>query len=332
MVRTSVLRLAVPLVAVCLAFASAALTIPVRAQESALRIATLEHGAWPESVAALEADTRAQGATLHVVVFDDGGHLAPCGRYVLTFDDAGMRAFSVGGCDAPTSATELTLASRAALFAHDGPVPRPLAIRMTATEVRVGDAAGGAAMTGGAALDCSVGVRPYLDDLEHGGVVYLGPDRYEVRPRDTSVRVDAAASNWSLHARASASVTIQYDVIERATGAVVLTDQATLTCGDLARPPGAQTAVATSAPTSGSRADHVVVLQGTDMPQMAEVVGVVDVHEPVGDEATALRLVREQAARMGADAVIGVQFHHGEGGPTHLSGLAVRFVTLRTAS
>jgi hypothetical protein len=31
---------------------------------------------------------------------------------------------------------------------------------------------------------------------------------------------------------------------------------------------------------------------------------------------------------MGADAVIGVEFHHGEdeGRPTHLSGMAVRFV------
>jgi hypothetical protein len=30
---------------------------------------------------------------------------------------------------------------------------------------------------------------------------------------------------------------------------------------------------------------------------------------------------------MGADAVVGVEFHHGEGDePTHLSGMAVRFV------
>jgi hypothetical protein len=31
---------------------------------------------------------------------------------------------------------------------------------------------------------------------------------------------------------------------------------------------------------------------------------------------------------MGADAVVGVEFHHGEGEgqPTHLSGLAVRFI------
>lgn len=311
------------------------LAAPAAAQESALRIATLEHGSWPETVAALEADTAAQGSTVRAVVFDEGGHLAPCGRYALTLDDAGTRAFAVGACDPTTNATALTLASRTSLFGHDGPVPRPLAIRLYATEVRLGDSSGGAAMTGGAALDCSVGVRPYLDDLEHGGIVYLGPDRYEVRPCDTSVRVDTAASNWSLHARASASMTLQYDVIERATGAVVLTDQATLTCGNLTAPsvpPTTRAATMTPAPSSDPRADRVVVLQGTDLPQMSEVVGVVDVHEPVGDEATALRLVRERAAQMGADAVIGVQFHHGEGGPTHLSGLAVRFVTLRAAS
>ena len=311
------------------------LAAPAAAQDSALRIATLERGSWPETVAALEADTDAQGTTLRAVVFDEGGHLAPCGHYALTFDDAGTRAFALGACDPTTNATNLTLVSRTSLFGHDGPVPRPLAIRMFATEVRLGDSSGGAAMTGGAALDCSVGVRPYLDDLEHGGVVYLSPDRYEVRPRDTSVRVDTAASNWSLHARASASMTIQYDVIERATGTVVLTDQATLTCSDLSTPSpssATQTAAVAPAPSVGSRADHVVILQGTDLPQMAEVVGVVDVHEPVGDEATAMRMIRERAAQMGADAVIGVQFHHGEGGPTHLSGLAVRFVTLRTAS
>ncbi len=303
----------------------------VLAQESPLRIATLEQGGWPETVTALQADTTAEGRTVHAVVFDTGGHLATCGHYALTFDDAGTRAFFVGTCDPSTNATALTLVSRTSLFAHDGTVPRPLAIRMFATEVRLGDSAGGAAMTGGAALDCSVGVRPYLDDLEHGGVGYLGPDRYEVRPRDGAVRVETSASNWSLHARARASLTIQYDVIERATGAVVMSDQATLTCGDLPAP-ASITQAPTPPPSSDPRADHVVVLQGTDLPQMAEVVGVVDVHEPVGDEATALRMVRERAAAVGADAVIGVQFHHGEGGPTHLSGLAVRFVTLRGAS
>lgn len=304
----------------------------VAAQDSALHIATLEQGGWPQTVAALEANPSAQGATVHVVVFDDAGHSAPCGHYGLTLDDAGARAFAIGQCDPMTSATALSLVSRTQLFAHDGPVPRPLAIRLFASEVRLGDAAGGAAMTGGAALDCSVGVRPYLDDLEHGGVVYLGPDRYEVRPHDTSIRVEVGASQWSLRARTRTSLTIPYDVIERATGQVVISDQATLTCSDRTSTASAPPPV-TAEPVHDPRADRVVILQGTDLPQMAEVVGVIDMHEPSGDEATALRLLRERAAQMGADAVIGVEFHHGEeGGPTHLSGMAVRFVTLARAS
>jgi uncharacterized protein YbjQ (UPF0145 family) len=39
--------------------------------------------------------------------------------------------------------------------------------------------------------------------------------------------------------------------------------------------------------------------------------------------------LRVKAAQLGADAVVGVEFHHGEseGEPTHLSGLAVKFLS-----
>jgi uncharacterized protein YbjQ (UPF0145 family) len=51
----------------------------------------------------------------------------------------------------------------------------------------------------------------------------------------------------------------------------------------------------------------------------------------MGHHAAALADMRRQAAAIGADAVVGVEFHHGHGEdePTHLSGLAVRFVELR---
>ncbi len=60
----------------------------------------------------------------------------------------------------------------------------------------------------------------------------------------------------------------------------------------------------------------------------AEVIGVVDAHLKVGDQDAALAALRRRAADMGADAVVGVEFHHGEGAgePIHLSGLAVRFL------
>jgi hypothetical protein len=76
---------------------------------------------------------------------------------------------------------------------------------------------------------------------------------------------------------------------------------------------------------------RVLILQTSHLDRASEVVGVVDVHEQMGHHAAALADMRRQAAAIGADAVVGVEFHHGHGEdePTHLSGLAVRFVELR---
>jgi uncharacterized protein YbjQ (UPF0145 family) len=78
---------------------------------------------------------------------------------------------------------------------------------------------------------------------------------------------------------------------------------------------------------SPEAAARVAVLDAQDVGRPTEVLGLVDVHEPVHNEQEALAELREHAAAMGADAVIGVEFHHGDthAGPTHLSGLAVRF-------
>jgi hypothetical protein len=78
---------------------------------------------------------------------------------------------------------------------------------------------------------------------------------------------------------------------------------------------------------TGPDPSHVLVLETTHLDHPAEVVGVVDVHEPVANVEQALEVLRRKAARLGADAVVGVEFHHGEGEdePTHLSGLAVRY-------
>jgi uncharacterized protein YbjQ (UPF0145 family) len=72
----------------------------------------------------------------------------------------------------------------------------------------------------------------------------------------------------------------------------------------------------------------VLVLQSTHLDRPAEVVGVIDAHVPMGSHESALDVVRQRAAELGADAVVGVEFHHGEGEGerTHLSGLAVRFL------
>jgi hypothetical protein len=77
-----------------------------------------------------------------------------------------------------------------------------------------------------------------------------------------------------------------------------------------------------------SRARRVLLLQGRRLERPAEVVGVVDAHEPSGREDIAFQRLQERAAALGADAVVGIDFHHGEGAgePLHLSGLAVRFL------
>lgn len=73
-------------------------------------------------------------------------------------------------------------------------------------------------------------------------------------------------------------------------------------------------------------ASQIEILPSSKPQRPAQVVGVVDVHEPMANEQAALQRLREKAAALGADAVLGVEFHHGEEtGPTHLSGLAVRY-------
>jgi uncharacterized protein YbjQ (UPF0145 family) len=85
-------------------------------------------------------------------------------------------------------------------------------------------------------------------------------------------------------------------------------------------------AAVVAAPAQSSR---VLILQSTHLDRMSEVVGVVDVHEEMGRHEEALEELRRAASALGADAVVGVEFHHGEGEgePTHLSGLAVRFLS-----
>jgi uncharacterized protein YbjQ (UPF0145 family) len=73
-------------------------------------------------------------------------------------------------------------------------------------------------------------------------------------------------------------------------------------------------------------AQKVKVIQNEHADCATELVGLVDIHEPVESVDRALEVLRRKAAKMGAEEVVGVEFHHGEPGeePTHLSGMAVR--------
>jgi hypothetical protein len=74
---------------------------------------------------------------------------------------------------------------------------------------------------------------------------------------------------------------------------------------------------------------RILILQTRKLDRPAEVVGIVDAHEDGDREDLALDELRRKAAAIGADAVVGVEFHHAEskGEPLHLSGLAVRYTS-----
>jgi uncharacterized protein YbjQ (UPF0145 family) len=78
--------------------------------------------------------------------------------------------------------------------------------------------------------------------------------------------------------------------------------------------------------TLAGAASRIRVIQNDQLECPSEVLGLVDIHQPVKTEDEALEVLKRKAARLRADAVVGVEFHHGEPGeePTHLSGMAVR--------
>jgi hypothetical protein len=81
-------------------------------------------------------------------------------------------------------------------------------------------------------------------------------------------------------------------------------------------------------PKPGVDPSHVLVVEATHLDRPGEVIGVVDVPDATGTHDSGLALLKRRAAEMGADAVVSVEFHRatGEGQPTHVSGLAVRFL------
>jgi hypothetical protein len=80
-------------------------------------------------------------------------------------------------------------------------------------------------------------------------------------------------------------------------------------------------------PPMTPRARVVQVFVDKRIPRPTEVVGVLDFHSAATSEDKGFDELRARAAALGADAVIGAEFEHGEGRePSHLSGMAVRFL------
>lgn len=73
-------------------------------------------------------------------------------------------------------------------------------------------------------------------------------------------------------------------------------------------------------------AARVLITADKHIARPTEVVGVLDFHSRAESEDKGFDELRARAAALGADAVIGAEFEHGEGRePSHLSGMAVRF-------
>jgi hypothetical protein len=80
-------------------------------------------------------------------------------------------------------------------------------------------------------------------------------------------------------------------------------------------------------PAMTPRARSVQVLVDKRIPRPTEVIAVFDFHSRADSEDKGFDELRARAAEIGADAVIGAEFEHGEGEePSHLSGMAVRFL------
>jgi hypothetical protein len=76
----------------------------------------------------------------------------------------------------------------------------------------------------------------------------------------------------------------------------------------------------------GAAASRVLVTPDKHLDRPTEVVGALDFHTAATSEDKGFAELRAKATELGADAVIGAEFEHGEGRePSHLSGLAVRY-------
>lgn len=81
------------------------------------------------------------------------------------------------------------------------------------------------------------------------------------------------------------------------------------------------------APELSQNAQRIIVTVDKHIPRPTELIAVIDFHSAAQSEDKGFNELRAHAVALGAEAVIGAEFEHGEGGgPSHLSGMAVRFL------
>jgi hypothetical protein len=201
-----------------------------------LAIETVEHGAWGNSVAAMQKDLHANGKLLHVIVRDGGGRVLTCGEYALALDPDAKQAFAQEGCSPATGQTTLSLVNRKELFDHDSGMSTPRVVTIAATRVEVAQSDGGALVAAQSKVSCVADVQPYMPDLENGSRVALSPDRYILEVHDEDVRVSQEGSHWKVARGVGGSPSAAYEVRDLKTGAIVLRDSVHFDCAGSGQP------------------------------------------------------------------------------------------------
>ena len=86
-------------------------------------------------------------------------------------------------------------------------------------------------------------------------------------------------------------------------------------------------------PAVSSTAAKIPVSIDRSIGRDCEIIAVFDIHTHADSQDKGFDELRARAAELGADAVIGAEFEHGDGDePSHLSGLAVRYTRPRPES
>jgi hypothetical protein len=198
--------------------------------QSSPQVVGVDGRAWPQIVEGLAADLTSQGTAVPLCVrSSSAASCAPCGAYRLELTDSA--AFRLDACDEHTGLTTARLVDRSALFDHSGAIPVPRATSLSVAMIGRSGVVTARPQVGGSAESCSVRVHPFVRDLEHGETIYLDPSEYAVRVAASSVHVDATdEGGFVLWSTDRAESEISYDVVERATGAIVVVGHATLDC------------------------------------------------------------------------------------------------------
>lgn len=262
----------------------------VRAQA---RVTTLEGDRWSDVVSGLAEELTSEGTVLALCVRrDEGGACLPCSEYTLSLDPAAAQAFAIGACDPRTGATTVRLVHRAALFDHAHAVPVPRALGISAELVSGVSSESATPRSAGSGIGCSVRVRPYVRDLEHGVVVFLRPDAYEVRVARARFHVDPSADgDFVISSTDTTSTELSYDVIDRATGTVIVVGHATFTCTSSVDVPATDPGAVSPTPSSHALASPID--DANAIPRGTSVQG------------SGIRLVPRDEARSTADGLVG---------------------------